>query len=208
MCEKVSCPQAAVHPRPPQYKSALVIAASYHTHWSHVAATKQAGLHLVASETPVATAALNLSALTGAVSRSLRRLLLCLLDLWVLPPAEVKHMWLHWIRPGQRHTSAARNAFYNYQEVSSCQKCKWKLCSLSGEAAVVGGAQAALDLEAEQWQKIHQVQYLDLDLHPERFKMMESVLIHAFGRCFLFFYLLLCFCHFKLFIPTINKKTL
>lgn len=69
---------------------------------------------------------------------------------------------------------------------------------------MVGGAQAAL--EAEQRQKIHQVQYLDLDLHPECFKMMESVLIDAFGRCFLFFLFVVMFLPFQTFYSH-NQQT-
>lgn len=69
---------------------------------------------------------------------------------------------------------------------------------------MVGGARAAL--EAEQRQKSHQVQYLDLDLHPERFKMMESVLIDAFGRCFLFFICCYVFAISNFLFPQSTKK--
>lgn len=97
MCEKVSCPRASVHPRPPRYKSALVIAGSYHTRWSHVPATNKPTPPCcwVPSETPVATA-LNLSALTGTVSLSLSVALFS--ACWTCRccrTGEVKQMWLH-----------------------------------------------------------------------------------------------------------------
>lgn len=132
----MSPPQGSVHPRLPQYKSALVIAGSYHALWSHV---------------PTSDSSFSFDTIRDASGQSIEPVQS---HRQCLPPCVALFFFLRTCRcscvvklsrcdcirfspdsstPPLPWMHSIIICSTLYQEVSSCHKCKWKLGSLSGK---------------------------------------------------------------------------